>query len=145
MLQTAETTESTVTLDDIMTAVSAIATNQTSLDTAMAELKKDQETATDKATAFFEDKRLEQMMTTGFTDLKAEHDSLSEQLDEIVAKQKEALAAAQASLLIQQRTSELLEAGLKAIDKLTRAVERQRLTIRDAWLSGAFKDIGSYI
>ena len=145
MLQTAETTESTVTLDDIMTAVSAIATNQTSLDTAMAELKKDQETATDKATAFFEDKRLEQMMTTGFTDLKAEHDSLSEQLDEIVAKQKEALAAAQASLLIQQRTSELLEAGLKAIDKLTRAVEKQRLTIRDAWLSGAFKDIGSYI
>ena len=70
MLQTAETTESTVTLDDIMTAVSAIATNQTSLDTAMAELKKDQETATDKVTAFFEDKRLEQMMTTGLTDLK---------------------------------------------------------------------------
>ena len=145
MLATAETTESTVTLDDIMNAVSAIATNQTSLDTAMAELKKDQETATDKATAFYEDKRLEQMMTAGFEDLKAEHDSLSEQLDEIVSKQKEALAAAQASLLIQQRTSELLEAGLKAIDKLTRAVEKQRLTIRDAWLSGAFKDVGAYI
>ena len=60
-------------------------------------------------------------------------------------KQKEALAAAQASLLIQQRTNELLEAGLKAIDKLNRAVEKQRLTIRDAWLSGAFKDMGTYI
>ncbi len=146
MLETAETTEApAVTLDDIMTAVTAIAGNQTTLDTAMSELQKDQETATDKATAFFEDKRLEQMLTVGFEDLKSEHDVLSEKLDEIVEKQKEALAAAQASLLIQQRTSELLEAGLKAIDKLNRAVEKQRLTIRDAWLSGAFKDVGTYI
>jgi hypothetical protein len=146
MLETAETTEApAVTLDDIMSAVSAIASNQTTLDTAMSELQKDQETATDKATAFFEDKRLEQMMTSGFEDLKSEHDALGEKLDEIVEKQKEALAAAQASLLIQQRTSELLEAGLKAIDKLNRAVEKQRLTIRDAWLSGAFKDMGTYI
>ena len=146
MLETAETTEApAVTLDDIMTAVTAIAGNQTTLDTAMSELQKDQETATDKATAFFEDKRLEQMLTVGFEDLKSEHDALSEKLDEIVEKQKEALAAAQASLLIQQRTSELLEAGLKAIDKLNRAVEKQRLTIRDAWLSGAFKDVGTYI
>jgi hypothetical protein len=146
MLETAETTEApAVTLDDIMSAVTAIAGNQTTLDTAMSELQKDQETATDKATAFFEDKRLEQMMTSGFEDLKSEHDALGEKLDEIVEKQKEALAAAQASLLIQQRTNELLEAQSKAIDKLDRAVEKQRLTIRDAWLSGAFKDMGTYI
>ena len=63
-----------MTLDDIMSAVTAIAGNQTTLDTAMSELQKDQETATDKATAFFEDKRLEQMMTVGFEDLKSEHD-----------------------------------------------------------------------
>ena len=144
MLQTADDT-TTVTLDDIYAAVQQIATNQTTLETAMTELSKDQAMQTDKATAFFEDKRLEEMMASGFADLKAEHDSLSNQLDEIVEKQKEALAAAQASLLIQQRTSELLEAGLKAIEKLTRAVEKQRLTIRDAWLSGAFKDVGSYI
>lgn len=146
MLETAETTEApAVTLDDIMSAVTAIAGNQTTLDTAMSELQKDQETATDKATAFFEDKRLEQMMTSGFEDLKSEHDALGEKLDEIVEKQKEALAAAQASLLIQQRTNELIEAREKAIDKLNRAVEKQRLTIRDAWLSGAFKDMGTYI
>ena len=145
MLETETTEAPAVTLDDIMSAVTAIAGNQTTLDTAMSELQKDQETATDKATAFFEDKRLEQMMTSGFEDLKSEHDALGEKLDEIVEKQKEALAAAQASLLIQQRTNELIEAREKAIDKLNRAVEKQRLTIRDAWLSGAFKDMGTYI
>ena len=59
-----------------------------------------------------------------------------------MAKRK--LKAAPASLLIQQRTSELLEAGLKAIDKLNALLEKQRLTIETLGCP-ALKDIGSYI
>lgn len=55
---------------------------------------------------------------------------MSKSLEQILAKQQEALKAAQASLVIQQRTNALAEAGLKQIEKLAKAVEKQRESIQ---------------
>jgi len=141
LLQTGSATD----LDTILTAVKDLSSKQASLDTKIEGVKKAQEVQNSAAEEHHKDKALENIIKAGFDDLKKGHESLSKSLEEILAKQQQALAAAQESLRIQQRTNALAEAGLRQIERLAKAVEKQRESIQAAYASGAFANIEQYI
>jgi hypothetical protein len=141
LLQTSTATD----LDTILTAVKDLSTKQSALDGKIDSVKAAQEVQNAAADAHHKDKALEDIIKAGFADLKKGHDSLSKSLEEILAKQQQALAAAQESLRIQQRTNALAEAGLRQIERLAKAVEKQRASIQAAYASGAFANIEQYI
>jgi len=125
-------------LDNILSAVRDLSTKQAALDVKIDGVRQTQVVANAGADAHHKDKSLENIIKAGFDDLKKGHDSLSKSLEEILAKQQLALASAQESLRIQQRTNALAEAGLRQIELLAKAVEKQSESIRRAWELGAF-------
>ena len=135
----------TTDLDTILTAVKDLSTKQSALDTKIESVKSAQAVQNAAADAHHKDKSLENIIKAGFEDLKKGHESLSKSLEEILAKQQQALAAAQESLRIQQRTNALAEAGLRSIEKLAKAVEKQRQSIIDAYNAGAFDSDAQYV
>ena len=130
--------QSQTDLDDILAAVQDLSTRQSNLDTKVDSVRTAQAVANQEAQQHHADTSLETIIRAGFDDLKRGTDSLSSSLDEILAKQQQALAAAQESLQIQERTNALAEAGLRQIEKLARAVEKQTQSIHAAYASNAF-------
>ena len=132
-------------LDSILSAVQDLAVKQTNLDAKVDSVKSAQALANQEAELHHSDTTLETIIRAGFDDLKRGTDSLSASMEEILAKQQQALASAQESLAIQQRTNALAESGLRQIEALAKAVEKQAASIQAAYASGAFNDISQYI
>ena len=119
--------------------------DRSNLDTKVDSVRTAQAVANQEAQQHHADTSLETIIRAGFDDLKRGTDSLSSSLDEILAKQQQALAAAQESLQIQERTNALAEAGLRQIEKLARAVEKQTQSIHAAYASNAFTGVEQYV
>lgn len=132
-------------LTSILDSVKALSTTQTALDTKIEQVKTSQQLQAQEAADHHADTSLETIIKAGFDDMKRGQDALGASLEEILAKQQQALAAAQESLLIQQRTNALADSNAKSIEKLAKAVEKQRDSINSAYCSGAFADVAMYI
>ena len=137
--------QSQTDLDDILAAVQDLSTRQSNLDTKVDSVRTAQAVANQEAQQHHADTSLETIIRAGFDDLKRGTDSLSSSLDEILAKQQQALAAAQESRQIQERPNALAEAGLRQIEKLARAVEKQTESIHAAYASNAFTGVEQYV
>ena len=132
-------------LDTILAAVRSLSTKQDEMDVKIDNVKSAQAYANQQANQHHDDTALQDVIKAGFDDLKKGTDSLSASLEEILDKQKRALAAAQESLAIQERTNALAQAAVRAIDKLETAVQRQKDSIDAAYANGAFADVAQYV
>ena len=132
-------------LDSILSAVQDLAVKQTNLDAKVDSVKSAQALANQEAELHHSDTTLETIIRAGFDDPQARH-RLAERVDGGDFGEAAAGAGVGAGVAaIQQRTNALAESGLRQIEALAKAVEKQAASIQAACASGAFNDISQYI
>ena len=80
-------------LTSILDSVKALSTTQTALDTKIEQVKTSQQLQAQEAADHHADTSLETIIKAGFDDMKRGQDALGASLEEILAKQQQALAA----------------------------------------------------
>lgn len=127
---------STTTIADLMLSVGTLQSQQSQLSSQVSTLQAQQALLQSQATSFFADKTVQNLLTTGFNNVAADHQALLDKLNAILGVQNRVLAQAQLAAAAAQNLQTLAESQNKALASITNLVATNLQQIDQALRSG---------
>jgi len=118
-----QTTEELYT--ELLAEIKALSDQQTELSGDVLEVSDEQRRQNEAAVAYYQDTGLKDTITAGFDDLKASYDVLQAQMNELLSKQDQALAAQAVFAQNQARQLAMTEQAAASLAAIDRAVQKQ--------------------